>query len=176
MPYDEVPFPVSCAILRGLFRVSGHGTGYFGSAHLFAESDYEKAIYEKAVKLEQQNGESARKDFVVNVLAPYLDALSRNEIYKSGPDNESFERIVSNLYGKFFPDDGAAQSLFSFMNAAKVYFSGESFNVDLKNTVNRNLLKYGLFLDFELQSMASILKVQDTLLPMTAYKGDSLTT
>ena len=138
------------------------------------KSDYEKAIYEKAVKLEQQNGESARKDFVVNVLAPYLDALSRNEIYKSGPDNESFERIVSNLYGKFFPDDGAAQSLFSFMNAAKVYFSGESFNVDLKNTVNRNLLKYGLFLDFELQSMASILKVQDTLLPMTAYKGDSL--
>ena len=111
---------------------------------------------------------------MVNVLAPYLDALSRNEIYKSGPDNESFERIVSNLYGKFFPDDGAAQSLFSFMNAAKVYFSGESFNVDLKNTVNRNLLKYGLFLDFELQSMASILKVQDTLLPMTAYKGDSL--
>ena len=138
------------------------------------KSDYEKAIYEKAVKLEQQNGESARKDFVVNVLAPYLDALSRNEIYKSGPDNESFERIVSNLYGKFFPDDGAAQSLFAFMNAAKVYFSGESFNVDLKNTVNRNLLKYGLFLDFELQSMASILKVQDTLLPMTAYKGDSL--
>ena len=105
MPYDEVPFPASCAILRGLSRVSGHGTGYFGSAHLFAESDYEKAIYEKAVKLEQQNGESARKDFVVNVLAPYLDALSRNEIYKSGPDNEFFERKLKSV-GSFYIADG----------------------------------------------------------------------
>jgi hypothetical protein len=135
---------------------------------------YEAAIHRKVLELKKRDGKSAQKDFVINVLAPYLDALSRNQIYKSGPENESFEREICQLYEKFFPGDNAAQGLSAFINSSKSYFGGENFNVDVQNAVNRNLLKYGLFLDYELQSMASILKVQDSLLPMTPYKGDSL--
>ncbi len=138
------------------------------------KDDYEVALHKKVHELKQRNGSAARKDFVVNVLAPYFDALSRNQIYKSGMENEIFERDVCQLYEKFFPGDNAAQSLYAFMNASKIYFSGESFNVDYLNAINRNLLRYGLFLDFELQSTANLLSVQDTLLPMTVYKGDSL--
>ena len=138
------------------------------------KDDYEVALHKKVHELKQRNGSAARKDFVVNVLAPYFDALSRNQIYKFGMENEIFERDVCQLYEKFFPGDNAAQSLYAFMNASKIYFSGESFNVDYLNAINRNLLRYGLFLDFELQSTANLLSVQDTLLPMTVYKGDSL--
>ncbi|MBR5400547.1 MAG: hypothetical protein IK102_01940 [Treponema sp.] len=138
------------------------------------KDDYEAAIHRKILELKKRDGKSAQKDFVINVLAPYLDALSRNQIYKSGPENESFEREICQLYEKFFPGDDAAQALSAFINSSKSYFGGENFNVDFQNAVNRNLLKYGLFLDYELQSMASILKVQDSLLPMTPYKGDSL--
>jgi hypothetical protein len=138
------------------------------------KDDYEAAIHRKVLELKKRDGKSAQKDFVINVLAPYLDALSRNQIYKSGPENESFEREICQLYEKFFPGDDAAQALSAFINSSKSYFGGENFNVDFQNAVNRNLLKYGLFLDYELQSMASILKVQDSLLPMTPYKGDSL--
>ncbi len=138
------------------------------------KDDYEAAIHRKVLELKKRDGKSAQKDFVINVLAPYLDALSRNQIYKSGPENESFEREICQLYEKFFPGDNAAQALSAFINSSKSYFGGENFNVDFQNAVNRNLLKYGLFLDYELQSMASILKVQDSLLPMTSYKGDSL--
>ena len=138
------------------------------------KDDYELALHKKVLELKQKHGKTAQKDFVVNVLAPYFDALSRNQIYKSGMENEIFERDVCELYEKFFPGERAAQSLYAFMNASRIYFSGESFNVDYLNTINRNLLKYGLFLDYELQSTANLLKVQDTLLPMTAYKGDSL--
>lgn len=138
------------------------------------KDDYELALHKKVLELKQKHGKTAQKNFVVNVLAPYFDALSRNQIYKSGMENEIFERDVCELYEKFFPGERAAQSLYAFMNASRIYFSGESFNVDYLNTVNRNLLKYGLFLDYELQSTANLLKVQDTLLPMTAYKGDSL--
>ena len=138
------------------------------------KDDYEAAIHRKVLELKKRDGKSAQKDFVINVLAPYLDALSRNQIYKSGPENESFEREICQLYEKFFPGDNAAQALSAFINSSKSYFGGENFNVDFQNAVNRNLLKYGLFLDYELQSMASILKVQDSLLPMTPYKGDSL--
>lgn len=138
------------------------------------KDDYEVALHKKVFELKQRNRKAAQKDFVVNVLAPYFDALSRNQIYKSGMENEIFERDVCQLYERFFPGDSAAQSLHAFMNASKIYFSGESFNVDYLNAVNRNLLKYGLFLDYELQSTANLLKIQDTLLPMTAYKGDSL--
>lgn len=138
------------------------------------KDDYEAAIHRKVLVLKKRDGKSAQKDFVINILAPYLDALSRNQIYKSGPENESFEREICQLYEKFFPGDNAAQALSAFINSSKSYFGGENFNVDFQNAVNRNLLKYGLFLDYELQSMASILKVQDSLLPMTPYKGDSL--
>ncbi|MDY6284244.1 MAG: hypothetical protein SPL19_04315 [Fibrobacter sp.] len=138
------------------------------------KDDFERALEKKVFELKQRHRKPAQKDFVVNVLAPYFDALSRNQIYKSGMENEIFEHSVCELYEKFFPGDSAAQSLAAFMNASRIYFSGESFNVDYLNTINRNLLKYGLFLDYELQSMANLLKVQDTLLPMTAYKGDSL--
>ena len=138
------------------------------------KDDYEAAIHRKVLELKKRDGKSAQKDFVINVLAPYLDALSRNQIYKSGPENESFEREICQLYEKFFPGDDAAQALSAFINSSKSYFGGENSNVDFQNAVNRNLLKYGLFLDYELQSMASILKVQDSLLPMTPYKGDSL--
>ena len=138
------------------------------------KDDYEAAIHRKVLVLKKRDGKTAQKDFVINVLAPYLDALSRNQIYKSGPENESFEREICQLYEKFFPGDNAAQALSAFINSSKSYFGGENFNVDFQNAVNRNLLKYGLFLDYEFQSMASLLKVQDSLLPMTPYKGDSL--
>lgn len=137
--------------------------------------DYEAALHKKISELKQRKRESARKDFVVNVLAPYLDDLSRNQIYKSGMENEIFENDICKLYGKFFPSEGSERSLCAFMNASKIYFSGESFNVDLQNNLNMILLKYGLFLDYELEHVASILKVQDTLLPTTSYKNDSLT-
>lgn len=119
------------------------------------KDDYEAAIHRKILELKKRDGKSAQKDFVINVLAPYLDALSRNQIYKSGPENESFEREICQLYEKFFPGDDAAQALSAFINSSKSYFGGENFNVDFQNAVNRNLLKYGLFLDYELQSMAS---------------------
>ncbi|MEE0876784.1 MAG: hypothetical protein UIH18_05755 [Fibrobacteraceae bacterium] len=138
------------------------------------KQDYEAALHKKIFELKQRNRKSAQKDFIVNVLAPYLDDLSRGHIYKSGLENEVFEREICELYEKFFSEANAAQSMRDFMNAAKIYFSGESFNVDYLNTINGNLLKHGFFLDFELQSMASILKVQDTLLPMTLYRDDSL--
>ena len=139
------------------------------------KEDYENKLRKKVFELEQRKVKiSSRNDFVINVFAPYLDNISRNQIYKSGLETEAFETKVCGLYEKFFPTENAAQSLREFFNASRIYFSGESFNVDYLNAINMNLLKYGLFIDYELQSMASVLKVQDTLLPMVSYKGDSL--
>jgi len=137
--------------------------------------DYEKKLQRKIFELEQKRINNSNKyDFVINVLAPYLDDVSRNQIYRSGLEMEAFEEKVCSLYEKYFPTDNAKKSLRDFFNASRIYFSGESFNVDFLNAINMNLLRHGFFVDYELQSMASVLKVEDTLLPMVSYKDDSL--
>jgi hypothetical protein len=68
------------------------------------KQDYEAALQKKIFELKQRNRKSAQKDFIVNVLAPYLDDLSRGHIYKSGLENEVFEREICELYEKFFSE------------------------------------------------------------------------
>ena len=58
---------------------------------------FEGVMHSKIVELLDKNSNSARKDFVVNVLAPYLNVLSKNEPYRSGLDKDIFENDMTTL-------------------------------------------------------------------------------
>ena len=49
-------------------------------------NSYEAAMHGKIVELLDKKGSFAKREYVVNVLAPYLDALSKGQPYKSGID------------------------------------------------------------------------------------------
>ena len=85
------------------------------------KEDYENKLRKKVFELEQRKVKiSSRNDFVINVFAPYLDNVSRNQIYKSGLETEAFETKVCGLYEKFFPTENAVQSLREFFNASRI--------------------------------------------------------
>lgn len=131
------------------------------------KEDFNTAFQKKIFELKQRKNNAARKDFIVNVLAPYLSMLSRNE-------GAAYDTDVCKIYHFFFTEPYGKNSLCSVISEARAYFNGEKFNSDKINNLNLNLMHYGLFVDLELQNSANVLQIQDTLLPLTAYKNDSV--
>ena len=130
---------------------------------------FESAMHAKVVEL-LGSSDNARNDFVVNVLAPYLNVLSKNKPYKSGIDRELFERDVCTLFGKFFNEPQENNSLRAFMDDIYRYNNGGVSSTDYINQLNEVLLKKKLFVDLNAQSYLNVLGVDDIVLPPTPYK------
>lgn len=133
---------------------------------------YEGAMHAKVVDLLDKNGMGARNDFVVNVLAPYLDALTKNIPYKSGLDRTVFEADVVQLFGRFF---GNSQTLENFMDDVYRYNGGDISDIGYLNSLNEILMPFGLFVDWNPQNNLNILKIKDSILSPTEFKGSSIT-
>lgn len=136
------------------------------------ERDYDRAIIQKIEALKKSNKDDRRLDFVYNILAPYLSALSRNEPLLVKESNLFQEQDVVELFEKFFP--GGGNSFADLVSSAHGYFKGEYFNINKQHNVNKVLMPYGLLLDFEIESCANVMQIQDTILTPMAYKGDSV--
>ncbi len=134
---------------------------------------FESALHAKVVELLGEDA-NEKNDFVVNVLAPYLNALSKNSPYKSDLDRKIFEASVCSLYGKFFNEPRESNSLKSFIDDVYRYNNGGISNTDYLNRLNENLLKYNLFVDWNAQSNLNMLEVKEMILPPTPYKDKSV--
>lgn len=134
---------------------------------------FESAMHAKVVELLGSN-DNARNDFVVNVLAPYLNVLSKNKSYKSGIDREIFERDICALFGKFFYEPQENNSLRAFMDDIYRYNNGGVSSTDYINQLNEVLLKKNLFVDLNALSYLNVLAVDDVVLSPTPYKNKSV--
>ena len=134
---------------------------------------FESAMHAKVVEL-LGSSDNARNDFVVNVLAPYLNVLSKNKPYKSGIDRELFERDVCTLFGKFFNEPQENNSLRAFMDDVYRYNNGGVSSTDYINQLNEVLLKKNLFVDLNALSYLNVLAVDDVVLSPTPYKNKSV--
>lgn len=134
---------------------------------------FESAMHAKVVELLGSN-DNARNDFVVNVLAPYLNVLSKNKFYKSGIDRKIFERDICALFGKFFYEPQENNSLRAFMDDIYRYNNGGVSSTDYINQLNEVLLKKNLFVDLNALSYLNVLAVDDVVLSPTPYKNKSV--
>ena len=132
---------------------------------------YEAMLHAKVVDLLCKNGSGARKDFVVNVLAPYLNSLTKNEPYKSGIDQEIFENDVVCLFGKFFEKPHVLRD---FIDNLHRYNNGGISSTDNLNTLNKILVEYDLFVVLNQQNNLNVLKIDDVILPPSEYKWKSI--
>lgn len=133
---------------------------------------FEGVMHSKIVELLDKNSNSARKDFIVNVLAPYLNVLSKNEPYKSGLDKDIFENDIIFLFGKFFKNSAV---LGNFIDDIYRYNHGGVSSTDYLNLLNETLAGYNLFVDWNPQNNLNVLKVEEIILLTTPYKGKSIT-
>lgn len=129
---------------------------------------FRSAIENKIADLEKSEGMKAREDFVVNVLAPYLSLLTRNELSSVGLESLEFQNNICKLYAKFFPER-FKNSLEMFVGDVRFYFDGGTSSVKYLHELNANISQYGYYLDFELKNSSNILKIQDSILPETRY-------
>lgn len=134
---------------------------------------FRSVLEDKVKELSGETGKKASEDFVVNVLAPYLNLLARNELPSVGLESHEFQNKICALYAKFFPEK-FKNSLDMFIGDVRFYFDGGTSSVKHLHALNENLLKYGYYVDFEKQGSSNILKVQDELLPETKYKKSSV--
>lgn len=132
---------------------------------------FEGVMHSKIVELLDKNSNSARKDFVVNVLAPYLNVLSKNEPYRSGLDKDIFENDIIFLFGKFFKKSAV---LGNFIDDIYRYNRGGVSSTDHLNLLNETLAGYNLFVDWNPQNNLNVLKVENVVLQITPYKGKSI--
>ncbi|MBR2210420.1 MAG: hypothetical protein IJ896_02950 [Fibrobacter sp.] len=132
---------------------------------------YEAMLHAKVVELLDRTGNGARKDYVVNVLAPYLNSLTKNEPYKSGIDREIFENDLICLFGKFF---GSPHVLRDFVDDLHRYNNGGVSSTDNLNALNKVLVEYNLFVVLNQRSNLNVLKVDDVILPPSEYKWKSI--
>lgn len=136
-------------------------------------ASFRYTIERKIKELSKKNTKKASQDFLVNVLAPYLNQLARNQLSAVGMESNEFQNKICTLYEKFFPEK-SKNPLDLFIDDVKIYFSGGVSSIDHLHALNENLLKYGYYLDFELQSFSNLLKLQDELLKETQYKKYSV--
>ena len=135
---------------------------------------FESAMHAQVVELLGENSARARKKFVVDVLAPYLNALSKNNPYKSGIDREVFENDMCALFGKFFGESPQNNSLRAFIDNIHRYNNGGVSSTDNINRLNETLLKHNLFVDWNAQSNLNVLKVEEVILQPTPYGGKTV--
>ncbi|MCF0215713.1 MAG: hypothetical protein HUK21_05085 [Fibrobacteraceae bacterium] len=136
------------------------------------EWDYDSAIIRKIKELKASKKESERNNFVYNILAPFLSTLSQNKNLLVKEDGQVRNQEVFDLFEKFFP--GCGNSLVNFVFSVRGYFNGKYYNVNVLHDLNRVLMPYSLYVDFEIESCANIMQIQDTILAPMAYKGDSV--
>ena len=135
---------------------------------------YEASIHGKIVELLDKKGSAAKKEYVVNVLAPYLDALSKGQPYKSGIDRSIFEEDLCALFNDFFNVPQGSNPLHDFIDDVYRYNHGGTSNADNLNRINNILVYNGLYIDWNEQSNLNVLKVQDAILPNTQYKDKTI--
>lgn len=134
---------------------------------------FRSVLEDKVKELLEKTGKNSSEDFIINVLAPYLNLLARNELQSVGLETHEFQNKICSLYAKFFPEK-FMNSLDIFIGDVRFYFEGGTSSVKHLHALNENLVKYGYYVDFEMLGSSNILKVQDELLPETRYKRSSI--
>ena len=141
-------------------------------------SDFYKVLYTKTMNLLKENGSRARENFIVNVLAPYLNEITLKESSDEGEFPialSGYEEIVCMLYGKFFDDQLKDNSLRRFINDLNQYKrEGHISNMDNLKRLNDDLLGYNLFVEWNVGGNINVLQIEDVVLPSTRYKDDSI--
>lgn len=136
--------------------------------------DFDAALYAKTKELFNKNGEQARKDFVVNVMAPYLNALSADDFYHSGTSLKAYEGDICALYGKFFDEPDKDNSLKRFIDIVNHYNNvGRVTGLDNLDRLNAHLFGYNLFVEWNVQRNVNVLQIDDVF-PSIPYKRDSI--
>ena len=152
-----------------------------------------EAAMRAKVERRRIRGTPARKDFAVNVLAPYLDLLAKSSaevadrcircnreqqnmlrqrvFAKSGLLNEKFNERVCTLYGWFFDEDEEYNSLQAFLD----FFYGKAYGAygPALNLLNQKLLQHGLYADWTYGGLA-LFRVNRYILDRMTYKGRPL--
>lgn len=135
--------------------------------------NFKSSIEKKITELENSRDDDAREDFVVNVMAPYLSLLARNELVSLGMDSFDLQNAICKLYGQFFPER-FKNTLDLFVGDARFYFEGGSSSVKCLHELNANLVQYGYYLDFEISQSSNIMKVQNKILSEISYGKTSV--
>lgn len=134
---------------------------------------FKAAFQEKLEHLERHNGELAREDYVINILAPYLSLLARNRLPEVGLEYPEIQDAVCKLYGKYFQNT-QENSLGEFITDVHAYFDKGDSTLETLSTFNASLMRYGYFADLDIGKALNILKVQDKILPETFYKKTNI--
>ncbi len=136
--------------------------------------DFKTAIEDKMTLLERHKvNEKNRKDFVINVLGPYLNLLSRNELQNVGLESFDFQNRICKLFGKFFPNK-IHNALDLFIGNVRFYFDGGSSSVKFLHILNETMMPQDYYVDFSFRSSANILIVKEEILPETCYGKSSI--
>lgn len=133
---------------------------------------FKKAIKAKLGTLQNKTGKSAQKDFIVNVLGPYLSFLSRDEQESVWIEHLKFQDEICALFATLFSDNQNTLGKF-FEKVRRSQKFGDDLAESLKN-LNATMEHYGYFVSFMPNNSANILAIKDEILPKTPYANSSI--
>lgn len=128
------------------------------------EIDAKIAMERYIKKLEGKRDDSSRKEYVTQLLVPFMQKKAGGE----GVDGR-IDAAVQAMFGQFFP--AVPDALEELVKSIERYHSGGYHNADYLRSVNYALKEHGFFMLLELDRAANVLCIEDTIVAPLVYSG-----